>query len=129
MKKRCDDPKVDNYHLYGGRGITYINRWKLFKNFYSDMKDGYAEGLTLDRINNNGNYCQKNCQWSSVKAQANNRRSSRVVFYRGSQYTLSQLSDLAVVNKGTFYTRFYSGWSVEDAVNVRRYRKWGSHLH
>src|SRR6476620_8753829 len=48
MKQRCDNPKSNGYKHYGGRGITYEDRWKEFKNFYDDMIEGYKRGLTLD---------------------------------------------------------------------------------
>lgn len=74
MKDRCFNPKNKRYRDYGGRGITVCSEWLKFENFYSDMGDK-PEGLSLDRINNNGNYNKENCKWSTPKEQANNRRS------------------------------------------------------
>ena len=63
MKKRCDNKANKYYKNYWGRGITYDIKWKDFEGFYKDMKDSYEDNLTLDRIDNNGNYYKDNCQW------------------------------------------------------------------
>ena len=73
MKERCRNPNVPGYENYGGRGITYDPRWEDFVAFYEDMGER-PEGLELDRIDVNGNYCKENCQWSDATAQSFNRR-------------------------------------------------------
>lgn len=74
LKARCDNPKSPQYKDYGGRGITYTPRWKKFENFLSDMGLKTDEKLSIDRINNDGNYNKTNCRWATSVQQNNNQR-------------------------------------------------------
>lgn len=77
MKERCLNEKHASYRHYGGRGISFCDRWKSFANFLEDMGER-PRGLTLDRIEVDGNYNKENCKWSTPTEQARNSRSNKL---------------------------------------------------
>lgn len=116
MKKRCENPKATFYDEYGGRGITFCEKWRTFEGFYEDMNEGYADELTLDRIDVNGDYTKENCRWVDVKTQMNNMRSNKRVEYEGETYTLSQFAEKFNLDYHLFRSRILRGFSLEKAM-------------
>lgn len=115
MKTRCGSPNCRNYHRYGGRGIKVCERWLQFENFAEDMLPTYQPGLTLDRRDNNGNYCKENCKWETKKTQNNNRCDNRMVECNGEIMTLPQLAEAAGVSRRAIEHRWY-----RDQVLIRQ---------
>ena len=116
MKTRCSNPKHVAYHRYGGRGITYDPKWEKFENFKRDMFPTYKEPLTIDRINNDGNYCKENCRWVSVGEQGKNTSHNRVITYKGKTKTLVEWSKEIGGSKNMLHERLRHGWSLERAL-------------
>ena len=76
IKSKCNNPNNKDYSYYGGRGIAYDSRWEDFRNFLDDMGER-PNGLTIDRIDVNGNYCKDNCRWADRLTQSINCRSRK----------------------------------------------------
>lgn len=117
LRDRCDNPKYKGYHNYGGRGITYDRRWSNFENFLSDMGEA-PSGLTIDRSDNEGNYCKENCRWVPHIVNQNNRRNNRVVEYEGRRRTMSNLAREQRVPISGLASRLDAGWTVDQAVRT-----------
>lgn len=108
MKERCGNPNHPDYGHYGGRGIRYCEEWKDFQNFESwALSHGYAEGLTLDRKDNDGDYTPENCRWATMKQQNNNRRTNIRVILDGVTMTLKQAAERSGISYSTLKQRYH----------------------
>lgn len=118
VKTRCNNPRNRAYPQYGGRGIRLCEEWESFQNFQNwAIKSGYADGLTLDRIDVNGNYSPENCRWADMKTQQNNRRNNHVIEFNGVRKTLSEWSEATGLSSSTLRTRLsILGWPIERAL-------------
>ena len=116
MLQRCLNKTHPSFHHYGGRGITVCERWKKFRSFLDDMLDTYAEGLSIDRIDNNQGYSKENCRWATPKEQSNNQRKNKVLSYDGKSMTISQWSEHLNIPRKTISERLKRGWSVAEAL-------------
>ena len=119
MKERCYNPCCKHYRYWGGRGITVCDAWRIdflaFKEWA--LANGYKKGLTIDRIDNDGNYEPSNCRWATKKEQSNNRRCLRYLTYKGETKTISEWSRITGIKVTTLYMRVTAyGWSVERAL-------------
>ena len=113
MILRCTRPNQKSYPNYGGRGIQVCKDWQDFAVFYNDMVLSYKLGLTIERINVNGNYEPSNCTWIKSEDQAKNRRTT--VWYDGK--CLKDVCKERDINYRTVLQRRKSGWSLKEAVN------------
>ena len=107
IRQRCNNPNVKCYSRYGGRGIKVCNEWQNdFLTFYEwAIQNGYKEGLSIDRIDNNGNYEPCNCRWVDNKTQSNNRRSNHFITYNGETHTVAEWSRKTGIKSTTLFER------------------------
>lgn len=122
MLRRCYSPKNKSYQNYGGRGITVCKEWKNdVVSFYNwAMANGYKEGLTIDRIDNNGNYEPTNCRWATLQEQANNKRNNHYVFYHGIKHSLADWCRILKLNYNTIRNRLNSyHYTPEEAFETK----------
>lgn len=125
MRKRCYKPNSNCYKNYGGRGITVCDEWMGKdgqKNFYKwAIENGYKKGMTIDRIDNNGNYTPDNCRWVTPKTQAYNRSTNSYITIHGKTKTVSEWADEIGISRGAMQNRLRYGWS-EDRLLEPAYK-------
>lgn len=110
MMDRCYRQNASNYSNYGGRGITVCEEWHNIENFEKWVSESnYRKGLTIERINVDGNYEPSNCKWATKKEQGNNRRNTVYVEYNGECHTISEWADITGINRSTLNNRYYRG--------------------
>ncbi len=127
MKQRCYYEKHKSFNIYGGRGIRMCQEWRNnFQAFYDwAISNGYAEDLTIDRVDINGDYEPSNCRWVTMKEQSNNKRNNHLIEYNGKVKTVSQWADEIGIDKNVLYKRLIGGWSVQKAFTTPKKRKVG----
>lgn len=120
MKCRCFNKNYKRYHDWGGRGIKVCDEWKnSFQAFYDwSMKHGYKDNLSIDRIDNDGNYEPSNCRWATCKEQNRNKRNNRLITYKGETHCLSEWVEILNLSKSAIEGRLKRGWSVEKTFTT-----------
>lgn len=119
MRYRCRNPKCKEYARYGGRGIRVCDRWQVFSNFLADMGIPPA-GLSIDRIDNDGNYEPSNCRWATPLQQSHNSRRPKWLTINGvSRSQLAWARELGV-HKSTVTRWIQRGWRGQHATPDRR---------
>ena len=124
MKSRCFNKNCYEYDIYGGRGISICSEWLNDSSsfFRWALDNGYSEGLSIDRIDTNGDYCPENCRWVDSFTQANNTRKNIYITYDGETNTLKEWSRILGINYGTLYNRCVKQkWSLDKAFNKEKH--------
>lgn len=118
MKQRCGNPNCKDYHNYGGRGISMCQDWMDFNKFHSwAVSSGYRRGVTIERIDVNGDYVPENCKWIPNDKQALNRSNNKRYQFRGSMMTARQISECTGLKYNTVRGRLNrNGGNAELAV-------------
>lgn len=117
MRQRCRNPDNKDFANYGGRGISVCDRWNEFQTFLADMGER-PSGMTLDRIDVNGNYEPSNCRWATPKAQSRNKRNNVVVEFDGQQMTVAEWAEKTGIERKTLEYRIRAGWRPERALTT-----------
>lgn len=118
MLARCNNPKNNRYRYYGDRGITVCEGWKSFENFYADMGEPPI-GLTLDRIDIDGNYCKENCRWVTMVEQANNKTNNHLIAYKNEVKTIAEWERELGFPRSLIWQRLERlGWSVDKTFTT-----------
>jgi hypothetical protein len=125
MKTRCYNPKVSEYKDYGGREIAVCEEWlgvKGFETFYNDMGKRPTNKHSIERIDNDGNYCPENCRWATMKEQGNNRRSTIRVEVEGKTMSLLAACKLLYISYHSAYRRIKKGNTPKEVITILVHR-------
>lgn len=117
MMMRCYRTTYRKFHNYGGRGIRVCDQWHRFEQFLADMGEKPTD-LTLERINNEGDYNPKNCRWASYREQSRNRRVNRLLTANDETHVLEDWAVRLGVAPSVIRGRLQRGWTVEEAVSL-----------
>lgn len=117
LRQRCNNPNAENYELYGGRGITYCERWDSFEAFWKDMGPTWRKGLSIDRYpDKDGNYEPANCRWATPQQQADNRNSNHMIPTPEGPMNVTQAAERFCLDPRTIFARIYYGWDEADLL-------------
>lgn len=119
--RRTSNPKYEHYNQYGGRGIKVCDEWKNSpsKFFEWALRNGYKKGLSIDRINVNGDYCPENCRWVTQKEQTRNTRRNHMLTLGNETKCIQDWAQkLGFYHAGVIRNRLKRGWKLEDALTT-----------
>ena len=121
MMRRCYNFKDKRYKNYGGRGICVCDEWKEDYTKFMDwaVKNGYKQGLSIDRINVNGNYEPSNCRWITLKEQSRNKTNNKMIEYNNEVKSLVEWCELFDLSYNAVHYRINKGWSIERALKTK----------
>lgn len=117
MRQRCNNPKHEFYHRYGGRGIKVCRQWGSFSKFMADMGPR-PDGMTLERVENDVGYTPENCVWGGRVDQCRNRSTTRMIEYCGERLCVQEWADRLGMNKRTLRERLERGWTIQAAIET-----------
>lgn len=119
MHARCENPKHNRYHRYGGRGVKVESIWDTYPMFRRwALEAGFEPGLSIDRIDSNGNYGPLNCRWATVTEQNRNKGNNKLVLFEGIEQPLAVWAEdpRCSVSYKMLWERLNAGWDFETAL-------------
>lgn len=119
IRKRCLNPKAPHFNRYGGRGITICERWSKFENFIQDMGMAPSSSHSIDRMNNDGNYCPENCRWATAEQQIRNSTKAKKVTHKGITKCITEWAIEFGIDPGLMMERLRRGFSFEEAIDPK----------
>jgi hypothetical protein len=120
MRARCRNPKDQEYHNYGARGIKVCDGWQDAETFINWSKaNGWEKGMSIERKDVNGNYCPENCTYIPLNQQNKNLRRSVRLEYDGEMYIIADLAKKVNMNVSTLRNRLKIGMPLMDAVRIK----------
>ena len=130
MLCRCYNKNTTRYKHYGGKGVTVCAEWNTFVLFRDwALSNGYQEGLTIDRIDNNGNYEPSNCRWITNRMQQRNRGNNRVLTFKGESLCMADWADKLGLPYHVIKSRVYlKDWTIEEILTTPVGKKRSSKL-
>jgi len=115
--QRCYNPLVSSFEHYGERGIRVEPEWFVFSNFLNDM-GACPKGMSIGRIDNDGNYCKANCRWETQAEQNNNTRRSKYIEYQGKRQSINDWAKEYNIGSRRLSERLRRGWSTKRALTT-----------
>lgn len=123
IQQRTKDKNFPKYKSYGGRGVKC--EWRSYQDFKRDMYPKYLKksdeigewNVSIERTDNDGNYCKRNCEWIHLKDQAKNRRDSSLAEYNGEKVRVAEIEKMYGIGRGCFRHHKKKGWSDEQVIN------------
>lgn len=122
IKVRTHNTHHKDYKYCGAKGITICDEWDKSYEAFKEwaLNNGYRDDLTIDRIDNSGNYCPENCRWADLYTQANNKSNNHLITYNGKTQNMTQWAREIGVRRELIKDRLKSGWSVKDALTKEK---------
>jgi len=117
MRQRCENPNHERYSRYGDRGITVCDRWSDYPTFISDMGERPSNNHSIERRDNDGNYCPENCSWELPIVQNRNSSHNKLITFNDKTQCVSEWAEEIGIEYGTLSRRINAyGWPIERAL-------------
>ena len=126
MKTRCYNSNYEHFKYYGGKGVTIHKDWlDDFVNFKEwSLNNGYQDGLEIDRIDRDGNYCPQNCKWSTRVQQVRNRSNTLMFTIDNETKPFAEWCDIHNINYKLAHARYKKGFGIEEIFSKKVKRKY-----